>query len=133
MTENRKSLASAKYDAENTKRIYLKLNKSTDADIIGWLSGKNAQGTIKSLIRDAIQRERLSKLHKRYSLIDIPFEDFDHEQEYGTILDSNDPQDIIDNLVGNQTIEEFWADEDDDFVEGSDFWDSEGFKNHFAK
>lgn len=52
MTENRKSKASAKYDAENTKRIYIKLNKGTDADIIGWLSLKrNTQGYIKEVIR----------------------------------------------------------------------------------
>lgn len=52
MTENRASQASAKYDAENTKRVYLKLNKGTDADIIGWLSLKaNTQGYIKELIR----------------------------------------------------------------------------------
>ena len=52
MTENRKSKASAKYDAENTKRIYLKLNTKTDADIIGWLSTKgNTQGYIKDIVR----------------------------------------------------------------------------------
>lgn len=52
MTENRASLASQKYDAENAKRIYLKLNKKTDADIIGFLaSKKNVQGYIKALIR----------------------------------------------------------------------------------
>lgn len=133
MTENRKSLASQKYDAENTTRVYVKLNKKTDYDVINYLSGKNAQGTIKRLIRDAIQRERMAKLHKRFSLIDIPFSEFDHEQEYGTILESNDPQEIVKNMVGDQTVEEFWADEDDDFAEGSDFWDSEGFKNNFSK
>ena len=52
MTENRKSLASQKYDAENAKRFYLKLNKKTDADIIGFLASKeNVQGYIKALIR----------------------------------------------------------------------------------
>lgn len=55
MTENRKSKASAKYDAENAKRIYLKLNKKTDADIIDFLaSKKNVQGYIKELIRKDI-------------------------------------------------------------------------------
>lgn len=42
---------SAKYDANNTKRIFLKLNKNTDKDIIEHLEGKNKQGYIKSLIR----------------------------------------------------------------------------------
>ena len=56
MTENRKSLASAKYDADNAKRIYLKLNKKTDADIIGFLASKeNVQGYIKELIRKDIK------------------------------------------------------------------------------
>lgn len=44
--------ASAKYDRENTKGIYLKLNKVTDADIIERLEKiKNKQGYIKELIR----------------------------------------------------------------------------------
>lgn len=45
-----------KYQAEwsknNTKGFYIKLSKSTDADIIEWLSDcKNKQGYIKELIR----------------------------------------------------------------------------------
>lgn len=52
MTENRASLASQKYDAENTKRIYIKLNRNTDSDIIDVLESKsNIQGYVKSLIR----------------------------------------------------------------------------------
>lgn len=52
MTENRASKASQRYDAENTSRVYIKLNKKTDADIIGWLSTKgNTQGYIKEVIR----------------------------------------------------------------------------------
>lgn len=45
--------ASAKYDKDNTKGIYLKLNLTTDADIIGHLAKKEkVQTYIKKLIRD---------------------------------------------------------------------------------
>lgn len=46
--------ASAKYDKNHTKGIYLKLNKETDVDIINFLSvhaGSN-QGLIKELLRE---------------------------------------------------------------------------------
>lgn len=42
----------AEWDKKNTKGIYIKLCKSTDADIIRWLSEcSNKQGYIKELIR----------------------------------------------------------------------------------
>ena len=44
--------AIAKYDAANTKQIMLKLNRKTDADILGALEAcGNVQGYIKKLIR----------------------------------------------------------------------------------
>jgi hypothetical protein len=50
-TESQKR-ASAKYDAANTIRISLKLNLTTDADIIRRLEQScNKQGYIKELIR----------------------------------------------------------------------------------
>ena len=49
--------ANAKYDKENTKGLYLKLNKNTDIDIIKHLSGQeNKQGYIKLLIRNDINK-----------------------------------------------------------------------------
>ncbi len=49
---NAKTKASAKYDANNTKRISLKLNIKTDADILKKLQDvPNTQGYIKELIR----------------------------------------------------------------------------------
>ena len=43
---------SAEYDKANTKGLYLKLNKKTDADIIEALNNcYNKQGYIKALIR----------------------------------------------------------------------------------
>ena len=47
--------AQAKYDAEHTKKICLKLNIRTDQDIIEWLWHQHSmQGSIKKLIRDSI-------------------------------------------------------------------------------
>lgn len=47
--------AQADWSKKNTKGLYLKLNKSTDADIISWLSDcENKQGYIKELIRNDI-------------------------------------------------------------------------------
>ena len=44
--------AGAKYDAEHTKQVMLKLNKTTDADILAALARcGNIQGYIKGLIR----------------------------------------------------------------------------------
>ena len=49
--------AVAKYDKANTKGLYLKLNITTDADIIAYLSTKdNVQGYIKNLIRDNMRK-----------------------------------------------------------------------------
>lgn len=51
--------AGAKYDAANTKQIMLKLNKTTDADILAKLAESgNVQGYIKSLIRADISRSK---------------------------------------------------------------------------
>ena len=52
--------ASAKYDANNTKLIPIKLNLKTDADILEWMDQQsNRQGAIKELIRKAIKGENL--------------------------------------------------------------------------
>lgn len=57
MTTKAQLKASAKYDKANTKGIYLKLNKITDADIISFLDTiNNKQGFIKNLIRDYITK-----------------------------------------------------------------------------
>ena len=56
--------AIAKYDKANTKGIYLKLNKKTDADIINFLNNlENKQGYIKDLIRYSI-KERMHGIYK---------------------------------------------------------------------
>lgn len=44
-----------KYQKENIKRVVLKLNKRTDADILVWLDSiDNKQGMIKGIIRKHI-------------------------------------------------------------------------------
>lgn len=49
--------AQAKYDKANTKQVMLKLNKTTDADILEVLDQTpNVQGYIKQLIRDDIRK-----------------------------------------------------------------------------
>lgn len=51
-TSDAQQRASAKYDAENTVQVRLKLNRKTDADIIEHLAAiGNKQGYIKALIR----------------------------------------------------------------------------------
>ena len=48
--------AQSKYYKANTKKVLLKLNKHTDADVIGKLdSVPNKQGYIKGLIRDDLK------------------------------------------------------------------------------
>ncbi len=55
MSENRRSVASTKYNAKNVKQIKLNLNLKTDADIIAALEAvPNKQGYIKDLIRKDI-------------------------------------------------------------------------------
>lgn len=50
--------ASERYDRENTVRVYVKLNKNTDADILAALDRQdNKQGYIKALIRADIASE----------------------------------------------------------------------------
>ena len=47
------------YDRENTRRINLKLNKKTDADIISELERQeNIQAYIKRLIREDMKKAR---------------------------------------------------------------------------
>lgn len=52
--------ATLKYDEANTRQIRLKLNKHTDADVIGKLESMgNMQGYIKALIRADIYKNDL--------------------------------------------------------------------------
>ncbi len=49
--------AQQKYDAQNTTRVYIKLNNKTDADLITYLdSVPNKQGAIKTALREHIER-----------------------------------------------------------------------------
>lgn len=57
MATDAQKMASSKYDAANTIQIKLKLNKTTDADIIEQLQAQsNKQGYIKELIRNDISK-----------------------------------------------------------------------------
>lgn len=58
MTSESQVRAQARYDAEHTTRISLKLNTKTDKDIIRWLwEQRSKQGSIKRLIREEIARK----------------------------------------------------------------------------
>lgn len=49
-----------RYDRKNCAGLYLKLNKTTDADILARLEGvKSKQGYVKSLIRADIAARKL--------------------------------------------------------------------------
>ena len=49
--------ASRKYDSSHTVGFYMKLNITTDADVLEWLRGQdNKQGKIKELIRKDIEK-----------------------------------------------------------------------------
>lgn len=57
MVTDAQKKAAAKYEAEKTKQIKLKLNKRTDADILDKLEAEdNVQGYIKRLIRADLQK-----------------------------------------------------------------------------
>ena len=57
MTTEAQKAAVAKYDKENTIRLSLKLNKTTDADILKKLEQvESKQGYIKELIRNDIRQ-----------------------------------------------------------------------------
>lgn len=52
-------MATPQYDKENTRRINLKLNIKTDADIIKQLESQpNIQGYLKKLIREDMKKGR---------------------------------------------------------------------------
>lgn len=57
MTSEAQKRAAAKYDRDHTRQVMLKLNLSTDSDIIEKLDAvDNRQGYIKSLIRNDIKK-----------------------------------------------------------------------------
>lgn len=55
--ESKRMTPQARYDAANTVRFAMKLNKKTDADIISALKDcSNKQGYIKQLIREDLKK-----------------------------------------------------------------------------
>lgn len=60
MVTDAQKRAAAKYDKSHTKGVYIKLNKTTDADILERLQEVgNVQGYIKELIRKDILLRRI--------------------------------------------------------------------------
>ena len=61
-TRESQKRAVANYDKKNTIGIYLKLNKTTDADIIEMLEqAENKQGLIKQLLREHTKKGNAAK------------------------------------------------------------------------
>ena len=55
----KKFMPQARYDADNTVQIHLKLNTKTDADILQQLDAvESKQGYIKRLIREDVERHK---------------------------------------------------------------------------
>lgn len=50
----KQSINQSKYDKENIERYYLKLHKENDKDIIAAIDPNNKQGSIKELLRKAL-------------------------------------------------------------------------------
>lgn len=55
---NKTSIKTKKYDDKNTLRFTLKLNKKTDKDIIDNIDLENKQGSIKTLVREALKNRK---------------------------------------------------------------------------
>lgn len=49
------------WEKANTELISVRLQKSTDADILSYLDGKSKQGEIKSALRERIKRTKARK------------------------------------------------------------------------
>lgn len=58
---NKSTLAQARYDAANTKQIKLKLNNTTDADILARLAQAKASGSIQGYIKNLIRQDIAQK------------------------------------------------------------------------
>ena len=69
--EARRATASqAKYDAGHTRRITLKLNTRTDADVLAWLEAQpSMQGAIKAAIREKLEDKTVADKKKQYDYI----------------------------------------------------------------
>ena len=62
---NKATERQARYDATHTIRVSLKLNTTTDDDIIAWLGSQDSmQGAIKALIRAEISRNGHERGHE---------------------------------------------------------------------
>lgn len=57
MDKQKKNARQQLWDKENTVQISIKLQKTTDADIIAYLDGKSRQTVIKEALRHMIQEE----------------------------------------------------------------------------
>lgn len=73
MATEAKRKANAKYDRSHTQSVMLKLNKQTDADVLGVLDNvENKQGYIKELIRKDLRGDGKTLSEEAIRLLIIP-------------------------------------------------------------
>lgn len=78
--------AQLKYDAQNTRQYKVKLNTTTDADLIEYLDGvPNKQGAIKTALREHIKRRK-----DMYTKQDVELMIEDYLADHPGLLDEND-------------------------------------------
>ena len=78
--------AQLKYDAQNTRQYKVKLNTTTDADLIEYLDGvPNKQGAIKAALREHIERRK-----SMFTKQDIEVMIEDYLADHPGLLDEND-------------------------------------------
>lgn len=78
--------AQLKYDAQNTRQYKVKLNTTTDADLIEYLDGvPNKQGAIKAALREHIKRRK-----DMYTKQDVELMIEDYLADHPGLLDEND-------------------------------------------
>ncbi len=135
---NKASETQRRYDEKNCKRYQLKLNTTTDADLIERLSkAESMQGYIKSLIEKDIEEDK--GRFKLYRIIDLGWAELEKELqqndvEYPVIFESRSVGTIIhklDELKATDekySIEEYIEDEKGEFLDGGNYDDITNFK-----
>lgn len=141
---NKASVRQARYDEKATRRYGLKLNLSTDADIIERLDKvESIQGYIKELIWRDLELDKGKR--REYAIIKISLEELDEENakpvpnvEYKTVYRSSSAKEIMDEVErmgateDEYCIECYYVDHEGEFVVGSDYDSLSNFRKRKA-
>lgn len=134
---NKASEAQKRYDENNTRRYQLKLNNKTDRDIIERLDRVGSmQGYIRDLIRADIAKD--AGIRQVYQIIDATIEEVNEmfregDVEYNVLFKSDSVGTVLRELDGMKKtdgvcVEIFRENEDEDFVDGTDYDTVENFR-----